>query len=546
MEQQVFCVRVEGFTLPKNVKRKWEQGREAAASARNTTLENLEIKLQAAEQRRETIYEARRSKANRYRVRTVHDPSVALERLEKRLAAAESKRLAVLHAVKVRAAVTANRAAAVARTEAARRNQLQSRLEQSLEAAEAARAAHLALTAARAARTSSKASASARVAKQREQNQAASRLTTLLHRMKRAEASREQVLVARKQSAAAVAASSAVAIPTGLQQMQGGAISMSISPLNNAPILLGDFSTDISMPTTDVNSTFHQQQQQHSSSLIGSNAGQWLRRQAAARRIQRSWRCFALNTGTMEALVSSFAATKIPFSCKAVLTTETPPVFNSESAAAAAPPSMDHQQQEEEQQRNQEDLASLSGDNSPRSTLPPGRIIFPDTSSNHSGRTAPANTPADALTPADSSTPADTPRAGSPPIYGTHTPPMAVPIPASSATVAAAGGAEDDTVAANAPANLTETSQPVSTSFSSFSPSPRRQPVARLVSSLADMAASTSLHEESPVPLPASFHQSTLSFDEFAEAMSATETLKAAQAVLRRFEDMGKAKKKLC
>lgn len=52
MEQQVFCVRVEGFTLPKNVKRKWEQGREAA-SVRNATLENLEIKLQAAEQRRE-------------------------------------------------------------------------------------------------------------------------------------------------------------------------------------------------------------------------------------------------------------------------------------------------------------------------------------------------------------------------------------------------------------------------------------------------------------------------------------------------------------
>lgn len=53
MEQQVICVRIEGFTLPKNVKRKWEQGREAAASARNATLENLEIKLQAAEQRRE-------------------------------------------------------------------------------------------------------------------------------------------------------------------------------------------------------------------------------------------------------------------------------------------------------------------------------------------------------------------------------------------------------------------------------------------------------------------------------------------------------------
>jgi hypothetical protein len=53
MEQQVFTVRIEGFALPKNVKRKWEQGREAAASARNATLENLEIKLQAAEQRRE-------------------------------------------------------------------------------------------------------------------------------------------------------------------------------------------------------------------------------------------------------------------------------------------------------------------------------------------------------------------------------------------------------------------------------------------------------------------------------------------------------------
>ena len=53
MEQQVFSVRIEGFTLPKNVKRKWEQGREAAASGRNATLENLEIKLQAAEQRRE-------------------------------------------------------------------------------------------------------------------------------------------------------------------------------------------------------------------------------------------------------------------------------------------------------------------------------------------------------------------------------------------------------------------------------------------------------------------------------------------------------------
>ena len=53
MEQQVFCVRIEGFELPKNVKRKWEQGREAAASARSATLENLEIKLQAAEQRRE-------------------------------------------------------------------------------------------------------------------------------------------------------------------------------------------------------------------------------------------------------------------------------------------------------------------------------------------------------------------------------------------------------------------------------------------------------------------------------------------------------------
>ena len=512
----------------------------------------------------QTIYEARRSKANRYRVRTVHDPSAALERLEKRLAAAESKRLAALHAVKVRAAVTANRAAAVARAEAARRKQLQSRLEQSLEAADVARAAHLADTAARAARTSNKAFASARVAKQREQTQAASRLTTLLHRMKRAETSREQVLVARKESAAAVAASSAVTIPTGLQQMQSGAARMSISPLNDASILLGDGSPDVYMATTDDNAPVHQQQ--HSRSVMGLNAGQWLRHQAAARRIQRNWRYFALKNGTTEVLVGKFAASKIPFSYKAQSITENAVGIEVEAtaAAAAAPPSMVHQrhqqqrqQEDEGQQTNQDDFATLPGNNSPRSTLPPGRIVFTNTQHNntttttynnsHSGRRAPANTPADGLTPVDSSTPADTPRAGSPPIYGPPTPPMAVPISVSFDAIAAAeAGAEGNAVAAHAPREnlLTETSQAVSTtSFSALSPSPRRQPVARLVSSLADIAASTSLHEETPVPLPASFHESTLSFDEFAEAMSATETLKAAQAVLRRFEDMGKVKK---
>lgn len=494
----------------------------------------------------QTIYEARRSKARRYRVRTVHDPSAALERLEKRLAAAESKRLAALHAVKLRAAVTANRAAAVARAEAARKKQRQARLEQSLEAARVARAAFLADTAARAARTSRKASASARVAKQREQTQAASRLTTLLHRMKRAETSREQVLVARRESAAAVAAASAGAIHTcpctGLHQMKDGPTRMSISPLNNVPKLLEDGSSDIYMATTDDNSTLRQQQQQHSGSVIGPNAGQWLRRQAAARRIQRNWRYFAFKNGTTEALVSKFAATKVPFSCKAQLTTETATVIEAETA----PPGMVHQQQQQQQQQEerqqtyQEDFVTVPENTSPRSTLPPGRI-FTNTANNNSrnGRTAPANTPADGLTPIESSTPADTPRTGSPPVYGPPTPPMAVLPPASSHVIAAAG---EDAVAAHASANLTETSQPVSTSLSALSPSPRRQPVARLVSSLADMAASTSLHEETPVPLPASFHESTLSFDEFAEAMSAPETLKSAQAVLRRFEDMGKVK----
>jgi hypothetical protein len=480
----------------------------------------------------QTIYEARRSKANRYRVRTRNDPSAALERLEKRLAAAESKRLAVLHAVKVRAAVTANRAAAVARAEAARRKQLQSRLEQSLEAAEVARAAHLADTAARAAKTSSKASASARVAKQREQTQAASRLTTLLHRMKRAEASRKQVLVARKESAAAVAASSAVTIPTGLQYLQGGVTNMSISPLNNASsILLGD----TSIYTADTTSPFHNFNLNQS--VIGPKAGQWLRRQAAARRIQRCWRSFSSKHGTTNVLVSKFAATKIPFSGQVPF-----------SSAAAQQQEEEEDDEEQDSPRNQQDFTPTpSGNNSPRSTLPPPGRILTSTggNNNNNGRTAPANTPADALTPVDSSTPADTPRAGSPLLlYGPPTPPMAVPIPAATTTTAEDAG---NTGAAVPSHHLRVGGMPHSFSgttrgVSSFSPSPRRQPVARLASSLADMAASTSLHEEAPVPLPASFHATALSFDEFAEAMSAPETLKAAQAVLRRFEDMGKVK----
>jgi hypothetical protein len=52
MEEQAFCMRIEGFQIPKNVKRKWEQGKRDDSSARLTTLENLEIKLQAAEERR--------------------------------------------------------------------------------------------------------------------------------------------------------------------------------------------------------------------------------------------------------------------------------------------------------------------------------------------------------------------------------------------------------------------------------------------------------------------------------------------------------------
>jgi T-complex protein 11 len=479
----------------------------------------------------QTIWEARRSKANRYRVRNVQDSSAALERLEKRLAAAEEKRHAALHAVKIRAAVTANRAAAVARAEAARRERLQSRLTQSLEAAEVARAAHLADTAARAARSSSKASASARVAKQREQTQAASRLTTLLHRMKRAEASREQVLVARREGAAAVAAAAAaVAIPAGAigarGQQGGGPISMSISPLNNGYMFGG-----ISMPTESSSLHFEQQRP-----VIGANAGQWLRRQAAARRIQRCWRSFATKVGTTEDLVRKFAATKIPFSCQAVRSTAETDTAAAEAVLPSAAAPINSFQVTDDQ----EDSPTPPGSNSPRSTLSPGRIY---TTTSDAGRTAPANTPADTLTPVDSSTPADTPadtpRAGSPPLYGPPTPPMPVPIPTSAAAVQRG---EDAGAAAAmlAPANLAASSS-VSSSFSA-SPSPRRQPVARLASSLAEMAAATSRHEDTPAPLPASFHQSTLSFDEFAEAMSAIGTLKAAQGVLRRFEDMGKIK----
>ena len=485
----------------------------------------------------QTIWEARRSKANRYRVRTVQDPSAALERLEKRLAAAEAKRLAVLHAVRVRAAVTANRAAAVARAEAARRKQLQSRLTQSLEAADVARAAHLADTAARAARTSTKAFTSARVAKQREQTQAASRLTTLLHRLKRAEASREQALVARKESAAAVA-SSAVAIPTSplaaaqAQHGSGGPTSMSISPLNTMCTLLGDVSPDNITPVP----SFHKQ------SVLGPNAGQWLRRQAAARRIQRCWRSFASKNGTTEAIVGKFVATKIPFNC-ALGQTEEPEITTAAQPAINTNHHNDNNNTttNNNTEHNTPQDSPTPGCSSPTSTLPT-RNISPFTSAhddgNNSGRTAPANTPADA-TPADGSTPADTPRAGSPPLYGPPTPPMPVPIPSATTAVQAVQSEEENGTAPGISSSL------ISSTSSSF-PSPRRQPVARLASSLADMAATaaaaTSHHDSVPAPLPASFHASALSFDEFAEAMSAIGTLKAAQAVLRRFEDMGKVK----
>ena len=48
-------MQVNGVKLSKAIKRKWEQAREAA-STRSITLENLEIKLQAAEQRREVSW----------------------------------------------------------------------------------------------------------------------------------------------------------------------------------------------------------------------------------------------------------------------------------------------------------------------------------------------------------------------------------------------------------------------------------------------------------------------------------------------------------
>ena len=52
MEEHAFSVRVEASPLPISIKRKWVQARDAAET-RNASLENLEVKLQAAEQRRE-------------------------------------------------------------------------------------------------------------------------------------------------------------------------------------------------------------------------------------------------------------------------------------------------------------------------------------------------------------------------------------------------------------------------------------------------------------------------------------------------------------
>lgn len=51
MRQGAFCVPLEAHPLPIAIKRKWAEAKDA--ETRSASLENIEFKLQAAEQRRE-------------------------------------------------------------------------------------------------------------------------------------------------------------------------------------------------------------------------------------------------------------------------------------------------------------------------------------------------------------------------------------------------------------------------------------------------------------------------------------------------------------
>ena len=504
----------------------------------------------------QNFWKARQTKASRYRLRTVRDPSAALELLEKRLAAAEAKREAVLHAVRLRARATASRAAAVARAEVARRRQLKHRLEQSLEAADAARAAHLANTAARAARISSRAHANARVAKQREQTETASKLTTLLHRMKRAATFREQVMAAKKDRTSSNS-------PMSVSMVGAGKPTQQHRTLSNSPRVYASIAKSGSAGT---NSARH--------FVIGPNAGEWLRRQAAARRLQRRWRSFASGPKTTQSLASAFDATGIPFSV-ALGSSEEESQANVEVAESCEDEEMSLPRAEDFNDDADEVLDLYSEDHMRLETggmglepslgsSPPQRCPSPISTLRPryftGGRTTPTNTPVD-------NTPVDTPLSVSPRVRGPITPAIAVPIPTPTAAAAAAAAAArhqlplpreqrrtfsgppaafsaPESIAmevGSAPTGLEPASEP----SMAWSPSPRRQPVARLASSLADMTAAVAIHENNPAPRPASYHASALPFDEFAEAMSATATLRSAQALLKRLEALGILKKSL-
>lgn len=277
----VVRVRVEGSPLPSIVKRKWENWDREALKTKS--IEEIEAKLTAAEQRREqrkevtTKLRSISGSENCVKILSARDA----QRLEDKLAAAQAKRTEILRLVQARAAARLGRAVKASQLVQQRKAELTSRLDSHLAQAEMLREARLAETAAKAAGVTARAKEVKAEAEMRYEMELARRRLSLLEKLQRAATARKESVEAR----------------------------LAAMPQNSGEGFLP---------------------------RQAARRAQ-LRRQNSSRRLQRCWRAFAAQVKTTRALGQALVDTDVPFSVHL----EAPSIGPSmQPAATAADPSL--------------------------------------------------------------------------------------------------------------------------------------------------------------------------------------------------------------